>query len=482
MPATASPPSDDALAMPRPLALMGRLSWPLADTELGPLAGKLALGSLVLAAFVLVAFSAGAPSMLVSHSQEVFPSWEAGPLHPLFSEVSVSASAVRDGFSALVLATLVPYAVVLMAVRRLSLRAIVACIVAVHIIFLLGPPIGSNDVFTYLAYARLGGLHGFNPYNHVIAGEVYDPAFLFAGWHHLSSPYGPLFTALTYPLAWMPLSVAFWIMKVAMTLCSLGLLALVYKCATTLRRDPRYVLAFVALNPIYFVYALGGFHNDFLMLLPAYGAILLVLSGRDRSAGALLVGSIAIKFTMALLLPFLVVAAEPARRRWRLISGVALGAIPMIALSIALFGVSIPNLQDQASYLTDFSVPNVVGDIIGAGGGAPWLLHVADALLVVTVLWLLFRSRGDWISRTGWAVFALILSLAWVQPWYLIWLAPLAALGASVRLRRATLVLGVFLLITAVPLTYKVLADHGLNPLGGSAGKASQSRVVKLER
>lgn len=480
MPATTSAPPDDALALSRPLAFMSRLSWPLARTELGPLAGKVALGSLVLAAFVLVAFSAGPPSILVSHSQEVYPGWEAGPLHPIFSEVSVSAAAVRDGFSLLVVALLVPYAIVLMAVRRLSLRAIVACIVALHLIFLLGPPIGSNDVFTYLGYSRLGGLHGFNPYKHVIAQEVYDPAYGFAGWHNLSSPYGPLFTALTYPLAWMPLSAAFWAMKVGMALSSLGLLALIYRCARVLRRDPRYVLAFVALNPIYFVYALGGFHNDFLMLLPALGAILLLLSGRDRSSGAMLVGSIAIKFTMTLLLPFLVMAVKPARRRWRLLSGVVLGAIPMIALSIALFGASIPNLQDQASYLTDFSVPNVVGDLIGAGGGAPWLLHLADAALVVTVLWLLFVSQGDWISRTGWAMFALILSLAWVQPWYLLWLAPLAGLGASVKLRRATIVLSVFLLLTAVPFTYKFLADHGINPLGGAAGKASQARVAKL--
>jgi hypothetical protein len=480
MPATASP-SDHALALPRPLQAIGRLSWPLSDTELGPLAGRIALGSLVLAAFVLVAFSAGPPSILVSHSREVFPSWEAGPLHPLFSEVSVSTTAVRDAFSGLVVALLIPYAVVLLAIRRLSLRAIVVCIVALHVIFLLGPPLGSNDLFTYLGYSRLGGLHGYNPYNSVIAQEVYDPAYLFAGWHHLSSPYGPFFTALTYPLSWLPLSGAFWVMKVVMTLCSLGLLALVYRCAVVLRRDPRYALAFVALNPIYFVFALGGFHNDFLMLLPAFAAILLVLSGRDRAAGALLVAAIAIKFTMALLLPFLLVAVISAKRRVRLSTGVILGAIPMIGLSLALFGASLPNLQDQTSNLTEFSVPNVVGDIIGAGGGAPWLLHLADAALVVTVIWLLIR-QGDWISRTGWAVFALILSLAWVMPWYLIWLAPLAALGTSVKLRRATIVLSLFLLITAVPFTYAFLQDRGINPLGGAAGRASQARVQKLLR
>lgn len=477
--AGASAAPEDTLALPRPLA--GRLTLPLARAQLGPLAGRLALASLVVGSFALVAFSAGSPSVLVSHSREVFPGWETGPLHPLFSGVSVSAVVVRDGFSALVMVMMVVYGLVLLALRRLSLRAIVVCIAALHVIFLLGPPIQSNDLFTYLGYSRLGGLHGFNPYSHVIAEETYDPAYLFSGWRNLSSPYGPLFTALTYPLAWLPLSVAFWVLKTAMTLCSLALLGLIYRCARVLKRDPRYVLAFVALNPIYFVYALGGFHNDFLMLLPAFGAILLVLSGRDRSAGALLMCAVAIKFTMVLLLPFLLVAVRPAPRRWRVLTGAVLAVIPLIALSIGLFGFSIPNLQDQSRLLTEFSVPNVVGDVIGAGGGATWLLRLADVALIICVI-VLLRRRGDWISRAGWATLALILSLAWLQPWYGIWLAPLAALGTSVRLRRAMLALTVFLIVTSLPWTYQFLLSHGLNPLAGPAGQASQAQVQRLEQ
>ena len=47
----------------------------------------------------------------------------------------------------------------------------------------------------------------------------------------------------------------------------------------------------------------------------------------------------------------------------------------------------------------------------------------------------------------GWATFALIVSLAWLVPWYIVWLLPLAALSTNVRLRQAALWLTVFLVL-----------------------------------
>ncbi len=46
------------------------------------------------------------------------------------------------------------------------------------------------------------------------------------------------------------------------------------------------------------------------------------------------------------------------------------------------------------------------------------------------------RRRRDWIVGAGWATLALIASLAWLVPWYVIWLLPLAALATSLSLRR----------------------------------------------
>ena len=59
---------------------------------------------------------------------------------------------------------------------------------------------------------------------HVMYDESWDPVYLFSSWRHLNSPYGTLFSAITYPLGTLPLSAAYWIWKVIAVLGSLGLL------------------------------------------------------------------------------------------------------------------------------------------------------------------------------------------------------------------------------------------------------------------
>ena len=313
----------------------------------------------------------------------------------------------------------------------------------------------------------------------MIKQEFFDPVFRFSSWHSLKSPYGPLFTALSYPLAFLPLPVAYWMLKLMTVLVSLGFVALVWQCARQLGRDPRFAVVFVALNPIFLIYAVAGFHNDFFMLVPSMGAIALVLARRDRAAGAAVMVAIAVKFTAVLLLPFLLVAARNKPRRIRMIVGAAVASVPLLAIDLALFGLSIPNLSEQSSLLTDFSIPNVFGDLVGIGGGTPGLLRVASVAVVLVVAHQVYRRR-DWLSGAGWSTLALIASLAWLVPWYVIWLLPLAALGTSVRLRRGCAG------VDAVPGDRVrarhglYLSQHGIDLLASSAGQASKSLQNKL--
>ena len=60
-------------------------------------------------------------------------------------------------------------------------------------------------------------------------------------------------------------------------LASLALIALVWRCARQLGRDPRFAVLVRGRQPVVLIYALGGFHNDVFMLLPAMGAISLLL-------------------------------------------------------------------------------------------------------------------------------------------------------------------------------------------------------------
>jgi alpha-1,6-mannosyltransferase len=472
--------SDTTVALPRLAPVGRRLSLPRLRLAASPYAAWLALAMLIGSSLAVVLFSTNRESALVPRSAVAFPGWMAGPLHGLFSGLTNNMRTLELVLSIVLGAMMVAYLIVLWSIESVSLRLLWCCVIALLAIMLMSPPLQLTDLFNYLGYARLGGLHGLNPYTHVIQDASYDPIYRFATWHNLTSPYGELFTALTYPLAWLPLPVAYWVLKVATVLTAGGFVWVVSKCARQLGRDPRFAIAFVALNPVFLIYAIGGFHNDFFMLLPSTAAISLVLAKRDRSAGVVLMLAVGIKFTAILLLPFLLIAVRPNARRIRLLSGAVIAAIPLVIGSLVLFGFSLPNLSDQSTLLTNFSIPNVVGLLLKVGGGTPGLLKVANVLLVVTVAYLIWRRR-DWLTSAGWATLALIASLAWLMPWYAVWLLPLAALGTSFRLRVAAIGLTVFLLVTFLPEVSLYMIDHHISPLRSPAGQSSLAQVKRLE-
>jgi hypothetical protein len=332
----------------------------------------------------------------------------------------------------------------------------------------MSPPLQLTDLFNYLGYARLGAVHHLNPYTHTIAAEAFDPVARLATWHNWFSPYGSLFTALTYPLAWLPLPAAYWVLKVATVLLSLVFVWLVYKIALLLGRDPRLPVLFVAANPVYLIYAVGEFHNDFFMLVPSMAAIALLLSGRDRSAGAALAVAIFIKYTMVLLLPFLLLAAWQRGAVRRLVSGLTVAGIPLAIMTVALFGLSLPNVHGQSRLLTRWSVPDLLGWALGFGGGAPKLVSAMNALIVAVVAYQLLKRR-DWLTGAGWATVALLASLGWLMPWYVVWLLPLAALAS-------------FVTLSFLPVTDKFFAAHGIRPLNSAVGQAAVNFQQNAQR
>ena len=76
-------------------------------------------------------------------------------------------------------------------------------VAALQLIVFVGPILLSTDVFSYIAYARMGVVHGINPYLHGPIAIVGDPVYHYVGqdWKHVATAYGPLYTLLSYPLA-----------------------------------------------------------------------------------------------------------------------------------------------------------------------------------------------------------------------------------------------------------------------------------------
>jgi hypothetical protein len=491
---TVVPGSDgDAAAILPPRFSLPQLAIrrPLLEIS-SPIIATVALAAIFTGCCVLVLFTTAEPTWLAPTSAASFPNWTAGPLHGLGAGLlnalvprgGQNYTVMTEGFSGLLIAMTLGYGVVLAGWRTLSMRTIAIAVIALYGVLLLGPPLQLNDVFNYLGYARLGALHGLNPYTHVIAAEQRDPVFVWTSWRHLASPYGELFTLLTYPLALISLPLAYWILKSVTVLLALTFVWLVYRVARQLGRDPRFAVLLVAINPIMLMYEVGGFHNDPFMLVPAMGAISLLLARRYKLAGALLMVAISVKFTMVLLLPFLLLAAPDLRRRLQLVAGSALAAVPLVVVSLLAFGFSLPNLSDQSTLITPYSIPNLAGWVLGLGGAAPALIALASVALVGAVGFAVVRvyqGRYSWVTAAGWCTIGLVASLSWLMPWYVVWVLPLAAVAASQRLRTAALVLTVFLVLTFMPLTGTVLSELNVNVMSGHVGQKASALNQRLE-
>ena len=188
-------------------------------------------------------------------------------------------------YYALLWAAFAAYLCVLVAAPAIGRRTLVAAAVVLIVAFALSPPLLSQDVFSYIAYARLGVVHGLNPYTHAPIDALADPSFPHVGWTESASSYGPLFTLATYPLAHLSVPAAIWTLKAvaAASVLALGLLAA--RIAPARGIDPRRCFAIVALNPLVLVHVVGGAHNDATVMLAALAGCAAVIALRERRRG-----------------------------------------------------------------------------------------------------------------------------------------------------------------------------------------------------
>lgn len=421
-----------------------------------------ALASLI-AVYIALAVPVAAPgSTVVLATAGGSPDWLLGPWRAFGASGADGALTGPLFYLGLWLAMLA-YVVVLVASRAIGPRLAAGSIIGLHLLFLLAPPLLSQDVFSYISYARLDVVHSLSPYSHSPDAVPADAAFPFAGSKDVTSVYGPLFTLATYPLAKVSVPTAFWMLKCVAALASLGVVALAAACARRLGRDPTFVALAVGLNPLVLVHVVGGAHNDALVMLFVLAAMLAVLSpGRERIGGFLNTAAAAVKVSAALVLPYLTLGSQD---RKRVIQGALIGAAAFGAVSVAVFGLDafdalglIGSNQERTSR---WSLPQRSADGIGAitGWSAADVVHftragfaLALAGVLALLLYRTWRSPATWVSAAGWATLAVLVATAWLVPWYAIWLVPLAALSTDRRLLVASLVFCAYMLVIAVPL------------------------------
>ncbi len=466
-------------------------------------AGVLGLSGVLVSTFLLCAGAAAAPTIYVPGRSGGWPAWMAGPLRNLGLSLDSSS------FQTLTLIMAGGYLLVLLSTRALPMWMLAGAIVAAHVILLLGPPLISQDVFGYLGFARLGALHGLDPYTNFPVRIFTDPVYPFLGWPFQHSPYGPLFTLGSYAIAPLGLAGGLWAFKAVAVLSSLGAVALVGRAAGRLGHSRRWAVAFLGLNPVLLELAVGGAHNDTLvMLLLSLALVLTATAARaprassasntaisqtaaptaSRSfpqaplarggsrraapspsphynlASASLVAAVAVKASAGLVLPYLLLAPAQGRERLRALGAAVLSLAALAALAAIGFGTHafgfLSALREQQQLVAVHSIPAESARLLGLGGTPTWWRNVLLGGFVAVLLFTLWRTwRGaEWRAQAGWATLALLLATAWLLPWYAIWALPLAAVSSSRRLRAATLIFCAYALLIHLPLAKPLLS------------------------
>ena len=223
------------------------------------------------------------PAMLIYHNRPLLP-------HLPF-QYATPTPGLMDGWfavSMLFVAFAAVFAVYLLALRRLpgsiSWRFIIRSTLLIGCLYMLIPVVTSPDLFSYIAYARMGVLHDLNPLTTLPTAIRSDPIYKYVFWVDQPSAYGPTWAVITSILQWllaifrnayiMPMVIALRVMGLVMHLISTRLVWLISgqlqqlngQPALATRKRIRATLAF-AWNPLLLFEACVNAHNDAVLLV-----------------------------------------------------------------------------------------------------------------------------------------------------------------------------------------------------------------------
>ncbi len=219
------------------------------------------------------------------------------------------------------------------------------------------PPMLSGDALAYVAYGRIPGLHGLNPYlegGQALAARG-DPSARFLVWD-TPLPYGPLWALVAAAVAKLGLGLhaELLVHKAWAGLSLLGAAAAAGRLAA-FRGAPlgSWAPLVIALNPLLLVEGPGSGHNDIVMVALLLWAA--VKSARHHAVGAAIVVGLAVAIKPVALLAVPLVVAAHARpsagmsTALRVITLLALTLMPTLVLSLPFGGPAVLGARDCQS-------------------------------------------------------------------------------------------------------------------------------------
>ncbi len=180
-------------------------------------------------------------------------------------------------------------------------------------------PVFSGDMMEYLVRGRLLGLYHVSPYRHLPAEFPGDILFPYSTWKNNPDSYGPVWVYLeTLPALVFPNSVTGMIWLEKMILLTTGVLAIYYfnriiRQSGFSRRNQ--LLALFAFNPLLLISTVIDGHNDTAMLAFTLVSVYFLRNRCFSRVFFFWTLAFLIKYTVLLVLPFLIVIA--VKEEWK---------------------------------------------------------------------------------------------------------------------------------------------------------------------
>ncbi len=322
--------------------------------------------------------------------------------------------------------------------------------------FLLGPPLFSHDLYSYIAQGTLVHL-GHSPYHeapialgHLGHRHVLDGVDPF--WRKTTAPYGPLFlgvVSLIVGAAGSHLVLNAVLVRLFDLIGIVVLAVFAPRLARALGADPRRALWLAMLSPLVWLQLVSNAHNDALMVGLMVAGVTLAVERKPLIGIAVCAVAATVKVPAVAAIVFIVVAWArelPSRQdRFKAVGKAALVTVAAAGIITAITGLSLAWISTGL-----FSTPGrvrlaitpatAVGYTIAHalhGVGVPLngkqfeatLSHITFAITGLFGIFLLYRTRWEnMVRRLGWLLLAIAIGGPAAWPWYFTWgLALLAA-------------------------------------------------------
>ncbi|GAA1837321.1 polyprenol phosphomannose-dependent alpha 1,6 mannosyltransferase MptB [Pseudonocardia ailaonensis] len=346
--------------------------------------------------------------------------------------------------------------------RTVGGRAVLTIALAWIAPMLVGPPLFTRDIYSYLAQGSLP-LFGLDTYGvgpEAMPGVFADNVHYF--WQNTPAPYGPLFILIAKGWSWVTLqaggNMILGVIGMRVIMC-LGLLLLIRTLPELTRRlggRPALALWIVVANPVTVVHLIGGGHNDLLLVGFLTLGCLVALRGKHVLGIVLVTFAMGTKASAAVALPFLVLiwAADLQGSFPRRLVRAGVASVAVFVVTFGLISVAaqvglgwLPALSAPSMIVNWLSIPTGVGEFVHTLLAGAWnlpkqpFINVARIIgaialvAIVAVQWWRARVGGpEAVRRAGVALLAVALLSPATLPWYLSWgMAILAMVPWSAR-------------------------------------------------